>query len=62
MRHPHVETFITGCQVSSIILVRVIELSPPIFDDTASINSATRDKMLESMKKIEEERKSSSFL
>jgi nucleotide-binding universal stress UspA family protein len=56
---PHVETFITGCQVSSIILVRVIEPSPPIFDDTASINSATRDKMIESIKKIEEERKSS---
>jgi nucleotide-binding universal stress UspA family protein len=56
---PHVETFITGCQVSSIILVRVVERAAMIYDDTASIISASRDKMIENTKKVEEGRKSS---
>lgn len=56
---PHVETFIAGCQVSSIILIRIVERAAIRYDDTASISSASRDKMIENAKKIEEERKSS---
>jgi len=54
---PHVETFISGCQVGVIVLVRVIEPSPLTYrgayvtsaDDLMKIDASTR--------KIEEERK-----
>jgi nucleotide-binding universal stress UspA family protein len=55
---PYVESFITGFQVSSIAFVRVIEPSPTRFDDTASLSSTSRDKMIETTKRIEEQRKS----
>jgi nucleotide-binding universal stress UspA family protein len=55
---PHVEGFIAGFQVSSIAFVRVVEPAPTRFDDTASLSSTSRDKMIETTRRIEEMRKS----
>ena len=54
----HVEGFITGCQVSSIVFVRVVEPAPTKFDDTAAISSSSREKLIENTRRIEEDRKS----
>jgi nucleotide-binding universal stress UspA family protein len=54
---PHLEGFIAGLQVSSIACVRVVEPSPTRFDDTASLSSTSRDKMIETTRRIEEKRK-----
>lgn len=52
---PHVDAFVTGCQVAAIVFVRVIETTPTYH------SSATRAedfaKIQENAKKIEEERK-----
>ncbi|UCH23531.1 MAG: universal stress protein [Deltaproteobacteria bacterium] len=55
---PHVEGFIKGFQVRSITFVRVVEPAPTRFDDTASLSSASRDKIMETTRRIEEKRKS----
>jgi nucleotide-binding universal stress UspA family protein len=56
---PHVNSFITGCQVDTIVFVRVIEFSPvPIRGST--INSQQdMERLTASSKRIDEERKSS---
>jgi nucleotide-binding universal stress UspA family protein len=57
---PHVDGFVTGCQVETIIFVRVIESTPTSY---SGISSTTKpqdfEKIQENAKKIEEERKSS---
>ena len=58
---PHVEGFITACQVKSIVLVRVVEPAPTKFDDTASISATSREILVESIRKIEEKRRSAAF-
>jgi len=55
---PHVEGFIGGCQVGSIVFVRVVEPAPTKFDDTAAISSSGREKLIEATRRIEEKRKS----
>jgi len=57
---PHVDAFITGCQVETIIFVRVIETTPTHFTSLSGNTShETFDKIQENAKKIEAERKSS---
>ena len=55
---PHVEGFITGYPVSSVVFVRDVEPAPTRLDDTASISSISRDKIIETTRRIEEGRKS----
>ena len=55
---PHVEGFIAGFQVGSIVFVRVVEPAPTRFDNTASLSSTSRDKIIETTRRIEEKRKS----
>ncbi len=57
---PHVEAFITGCQVDTIVFVRVIESTPVTFGSGTSIASQNDfERITASSKRIEEERKSS---
>ena len=58
---PHVEGFIAECRVKSIVLVRVVEPSPTKFDDTASLNATSRELLVESIRKIEEKRRSAAL-
>ena len=53
---PHVDGFVTGCQVETIIFVRVIEPMPTSYLD---VNPGNYEKMQKSAKLNEEERKSS---
>ena len=55
---PHVESFITGCQVSTIVFIRVIEPAPIAYRAPATGETDFR-KIQENTKRIEEERKSS---
>ena len=52
---PHVEALIQGCQVQTIIFVRVVEPAP----SRSAATNLDYKQVLEYMKKIEEERKSS---
>jgi nucleotide-binding universal stress UspA family protein len=58
---PHVEGFITECRVKSIVLVRVVEPAPTKFDDTASISATSRELLVESIRRIEEKRRSAAL-
>lgn len=58
---PHVEGFITACQVKSIVLVSVVEPAPARFDDTASISASSRELLAENIRRIEEKRRSAAF-
>ena len=55
----HVESFITGCQVSTTVFVRVIEPAQTAFRGSALTGELDFEKIQENAKKIEEERKSS---
>jgi len=54
---PHVKAFLSAFPAASAVLVRVVEPSPVMFDDTASISSTSREKMIADIKRIEEQRK-----
>ena len=54
---PHVNTFVSAFPATSAVLVRVVEPSPSLFDDTASISSTSREKMIADIKQIDEKRK-----
>ena len=54
---PHVKAFVSNFPVESITFVRVVEPAPMIFDDTASISSTSREKMIADTKRIEEHTK-----
>ena len=56
---PHVETFIAGCQVSTIVFVRVIELGQITFGGSYAATEADIMTIEANAKRIEEERKSS---
>ena len=56
---PHVESFITGCQVSTIVFVRVIEPAPMAYRGSYVTGELDYGKIQENTKNIEEERKSS---
>ena len=58
---PHVEGFITACQVKSIVLVRVVEPAPTRFDDTASISATSRELLAENIRRVEEKRQSAAL-
>ena len=58
---PHVEGFIAECRVKSIVLVRVVEPAPTKFDDTASLSATSRELLVESIRKIEEKRRSAAL-
>ncbi|MEW6672181.1 MAG: universal stress protein [Thermodesulfobacteriota bacterium] len=55
---PHVETFISGCQVSSLVFVRVIESTPVTYRGTYVTSKEDLEKIEINTKKIEEHRKS----
>ena len=55
---PHVNAFVSAFPEASAVLVRVVEPSPSLFDDTASISSTSREKMIADIKRIDEKRKS----
>ena len=55
---PHVEKFITGSQVKTVVLVRVVVPESTRFDDTAVLSSTSRDQIVEGARIIEEKRKS----
>ena len=54
---PHVESFITGCQVSAIVLIRVIEPAPMAYSGSYATSELDLGKIQEHTKGIEEERK-----
>ncbi|MFC1799208.1 hypothetical protein ACFLZL_05335 [Thermodesulfobacteriota bacterium] len=54
---PHVESFISACQASFIVLVRVVQPAPTLYDDTAAISNVSREKMIENTRRIEDGRK-----
>jgi nucleotide-binding universal stress UspA family protein len=56
---PHVESIITGCQVSTIVFVRVIEPAPEAYRGSYAPGEFDYGKIHENTKRIEEERKSS---
>ena len=56
---PHVEKFIAGCQVSTIVFVRVIELGQMTFGGSYATTGVDRMTIEANAKRIEEERKSS---
>jgi len=57
---PHVEAFIQGCQVHTVIFVRVIEPASPRFLGAPTATSKVDyEQVLEYTNRIEEERKSS---
>ena len=56
---PHVESIITGCQVSTIVFVRVIEPAPTSYGGSYPTGELDYGKIHENTKRIEEERKSS---
>lgn len=57
---PHVEAFIQGCRVQTVILVRVIESSAPRFSTAPSAtNRVDYEKVIEYTKRLEAEGKSS---
>lgn len=55
---PHVEEFISGCQVSSIVFVRVIEPPPLGYRGAYVTSKEDLDKIETNTKRIEAERKS----
>jgi len=55
---PHLKALHSAFPEASAVLVRVVEPSPVIFDDTASISSTSREKMIADLKRVEEKRKS----
>lgn len=55
---PHLEKFITSKQVTTVVLVRVVEPESTIFDDTAVLSSKSRDQIIKNARIIEEKRKS----
>ena len=55
---PHVESFITGCQVSTIVFVQVIELTPMAYRRSYATSEFDSGMIQEKTKEIEEERKS----
>jgi nucleotide-binding universal stress UspA family protein len=56
---PQVETFITGCQVSTLVFVRVIESAPLTYRGAYVTSKEDLEKIETNTKKVEEERKSS---
>jgi nucleotide-binding universal stress UspA family protein len=57
---PHVDGFVTGCQVETIIFVRVIEPTPPRFSATGStVNPQNYETVRINVERIEEESRSS---
>ena len=54
---PHVEALIDGCRVASIVLVRVVEPAAPVLSETTPIGAAGLDKLIETYRKIEADRK-----
>lgn len=57
---PHVESFIQGCQVHTVIFVRVVEPASPRFLGASSATSSIdHEKVVEYVKSVEEDRKSS---
>lgn len=57
---PHIEALMQGCQVNTIVFVRVIESSAPRFLGASSATSQVDyEKVIEYSKKMEEDRKSS---
>ena len=56
---PHVESIITGCQVSTIVFVRVIEPAPEAYRGSYAPGEFDYGKIHENTKRIEEERESS---
>ncbi len=54
---PHVQAFISGCQVGTIVLVRVVELAAMSYKGTYVTSAEDLAKMDANTKKIEEERK-----
>ena len=56
---PHVEAFITGCQVNTIVFVRVIESTPLTSRGSSITSQKDLERLTASSKRIEEERKSS---
>ena len=56
---PHVEAFIDGCQVNTIVFIRVIEPAPlGIRSPSTAISKEELDKLMTNFQHIEEERKS----
>ena len=57
---PHVDGFVTGCQVETIIFVRVIEPTPTSYSAVSGTSSQQGvEKFQKNAKRIEEERRSS---
>ncbi len=56
---PHVEAFISGCQVKQIVFVRVIDPTPLTVKGSYVTSKDDLEKLEASSKKIEENRKSS---
>jgi len=56
---PHVKSFVTGCQVGTIILTRVIEAAPISYRDAYAKDKLDLTKVEEQTKIIEAKRKSS---
>ena len=56
---PHVEIFVTGCQVEKITFARVVEPAPARYSEIASTaNPHEYENMQKKIEKIEEERRS----
>jgi nucleotide-binding universal stress UspA family protein len=55
---PHVEAFIRGCQVNTIVFVRVIRPAPMVFSAPEASEANFRE-IEKNTKRVEEERKSS---
>ena len=58
---PHVDGFVTGCQVETIVFVRVIEPTPTRYSGISGTTTSPQDfeSFQKNAKRIEEERKSS---
>ena len=57
---PHVDGFVTGCQVETIIFVRVIEPTPTRYSAVGStVNPQNHETVLKNVERIEEESRSS---
>ena len=57
---PHVDGFVTGCQVETIIFVRVIEPTPTHYSEVGStVNPENYETVRKNVERIEEESRSS---
>lgn len=57
---PHVDGFVTGCQVETIIFVRVIEPTPTRYSEVGStVNPENYETVRKNVERIEEESRSS---